>query len=149
MRRIGNKLTENGWVEGAPALTFRNTDYAETQQIMAACALYNSLIPDPDLERSGVMADVEKCEMDTWYYDDELSGWILASSSGAVHGCEEVVVFLWLDETGICSTFKPYGDEVELPRKSEVKEDDVPGLNPPTPMKSPMELIEERLRKYA
>ncbi len=92
---------------------------AGANRIIAAAALHDSLIPPPDLERSGEMVEAHKCELGKWYYDE---GWIKADSNGAVGGCEEITVFLSLEQTGVCSTFLSFMDEVELPRKPESEE---------------------------
>ena len=91
----------------------------KAEAIKEACELHDSLIPPPDLERSGEMVEAHKCELGKWYYDE---GWIKADSNGAVGGCEEITVFLSLEQTGVCSTFLSFMDEVELPRKPESEE---------------------------
>ncbi len=190
--QIGKLTREHSqlWLGNSIWADIFSNDHAK--QVMAACGIRDSLIPQEELERSEEYFNASNCVAGEFYY---LSVGIVLATENWSNSKLPVVFFLYLKEDETLGTCVRWAGEtvykakrVELPRKAEARgekeavlslicpnceqntlpgfayedpklvsicsncsyravldPDDVPGLNPPEPQKTPMELLEERV----
>ena len=95
----------------------------EADNIIAAAAFYDSLIPLPGLERSEEEIEVSFCTTGEWYYIP-----YVARFCKLKHWAEKVCMFCYLNDKGDLGTFVlSKTQKVELPRTAEDKGKDIKG----------------------
>ncbi len=118
----------------------------DVDAIMAACALLDSLIPPPGLERSGEMIEIAECKSGKWYWWNETL--MLAQSSR--YG---LTAFVDLRSDGsMLMLLLNNNDKVELPSKDEEKAEASPSPKAPTQLvlelEAQLHTLEKRFNQH-